>query len=255
MRRYLQFLQLFDLLRYQVFPFRLVNHLPVLGRAKPQEWIVVRLHNPAARIESLPLETSEMHMPFSNEQQLRIKETLISKGNQQLLLFIKFLYYLFLRPGFELRLLRVRDIKQHTVFVPAADRAKNNKGEHVVIPAALEEIIGEFRLRRYNKEYFVFSALGVPGPELAGINYFYKRHRKLLDELALTDEQYTLYGYKHTGAINLYEATKDLLAVQRHCRHSSSSQIDAYLRKYGVIVDTQVLNMPRFGAPGKIKSA
>lgn len=56
-----------------------------------------------------------------------------------------------------------------------------------------------------------------------------------------------------TPGSNSDGAIEDMLAVQRHCRHSSSSQTDAYLRKYGVIVDTQVVNMPRFGAPGKVK--
>jgi hypothetical protein len=72
----------------------------------------------------------------------------------------------------------------------------------------------------------VFSKDKKPGIEMVGVNYFYKKHRKLLNKLGLTDEAYTLYGYKHTGVINLYIATKDISVVQRHCRHSSSSQTE-----------------------------
>jgi hypothetical protein len=38
--------------------------------------------------------------------------------------------------------------------------------------------------------------------------------KKLLEVPGLADQSYTLYGYRHTGAINLCTATKDLLPVQ-----------------------------------------
>ncbi len=212
------------------------------------------LVNPLLKIESLTVESSDMHMPFTNEQLQLIEERIKEKQDPQLALFIKFLYYLFIRPGIELRFLQVKDIKPKTILVRSS-KAKNNKGEHIVIPAALEALIQEYKLRSYPADYYVFTQNKTPGPQPAGVNYFYKRHRKLLDELNLVDEQYTLYGYKHTGAINLYEATKDLLIVQRHCRHSSSSQTDEYLRKYGVIIDTRVVNMPLFGAAQKAVSS
>lgn len=186
----------------------------------------IKISNPILKIESLSVESSDMHMPFNNAQLQMIEEKVMEKGDMQLLLFIKFLYYLFLRPGIELRFLQIKDIKLETLLARSS-RAKTNKGQHVVIPADMEQIIQELKLISYLPDYYVFSTSGKPRETPVEVNYFYKRHWKLLDELELTDEQFTLYDYKHTGAINLYKATKNLLLVQRHCGHSSSSQTDA----------------------------
>jgi integrase len=202
------------------------------------------IKNPVHKVEHLRNEESDMHMPFTNGQMQLIKAAMIEKGDYQLLLFVSFIYYTFTRPGEEVRLLRVGDVLEKTIFIPSK-RSKNNQGEHIAIPPGLERMIKEHRIREYPKEYFVFSHLGTPGPEQVSKDFFYQRHRKILQGLGLTG--YTLYGYKHTGAINLYESTKDILTVQRHCRHYSSSQTDAYLRKYGVIVNMKVVSMPDFG--------
>ena len=44
----------------------------------------------------------------------------------------------------------------------------------------------------------------------------------------------TLYSWKHTGAIKLYQATKDMKKVQRQCRHWSITETDNYLRDLGL---------------------
>jgi integrase len=208
------------------------------------------IKNPITKVEALTVEASELHLPFSNAQLSSIQETLLQKGDKQLLLFISFIYYTFARPAEEVRLLQVKDIREKTIFIPSK-RAKNNKGEHITIHQDLEALIEEHGLRKYPKDYYVFTADQKPGEVPAGVNYFYKRHKKLLEELGLADESYTLYGYKHTGAINLYNATKDLLTVQRHCRHSTAAQTETYLRKYGVIANEKALQIPRFGGLGK----
>ncbi len=204
------------------------------------------LKNPITRVESLSVEASELHLPFSNAQLSAIQEKLLEQGDKQLLLFISFIYYTFARPTEEVRLLQVKDIREKTIFIPSR-RAKNNKGEHITIHPDLEVLIKEHGLRDYPKDYYIFTADQKPGEVPAGVNYFYKRHKKLLEELGLADQSYTLYGYKHTGAINLYNATKDLLTVQRHCRHSTAAQTETYLRKYGVIANEKALQIPRFG--------
>ncbi len=86
--------------------------------------------------------------------------------------------------------------------------AKNNKGEHIIIHQDLEALIQEHSLRGYPKDYYIFTADQRLNEVPDGVNYFYKRHKKLLEELRLTDESCNCYGYKHTGAVNLYNATK-----------------------------------------------
>jgi integrase len=155
------------------------------------------IKNSITKVEALTVEASELHLPFSNAQLSSIQETLLAKGDKQLLLFISFIYYTFARPAEEVRLLQVKDIREKTIFIPPSGprttRANTSPStrtwKHSSRSTAYANSQGLLRLHADQK----------PGEVPAGVNYFYKRHKKLLEELGLADESYTLYGYKHTG--------------------------------------------------------
>jgi hypothetical protein len=209
------------------------------------EHLELLIKNPVAKVEHLRVVESDMHKPVRVEHLQLIRKHLLEKGDKQLFLFINFLYYTFTRPNEEIRRLQVKDIREKTIFIPSS-RAKNNRGEHIGIPVALEKLIQEYKLRDLPPDYYVFSNNGQPGEKLVGGRYFYRKHIKLLQELKLDKYNYTLYGHKHTGAITLYEQTKDILAVKNHCRHTSSAQTDTYLRKYGAMLNEKAIQLREF---------
>jgi integrase len=176
---------------------------------------------------------SGKHIPFTNDQFKAIREKCIEVSEHHLLLFVRFIYFTFGRPS-EVRMLRVRDIKTNTIFYRAED-AKNDKGQHVQIPLALEDQIIAHKLREYPPHYYIFSILGEPGEQPVGANYMYKHHKKVLDSLKMSDQDYTLYGHKHTGVINLFFAGADIKQIQMQCRHSNIAQTDKYLRDLGLL--------------------
>jgi integrase len=47
----------------------------------------------------------------------------------------------------------------------------------------------------------------------------------------------TFYCWKHTGAMNLYMATKDPYIVMNQCRHSEITTTMIYLRSLGLVVN------------------
>ncbi|MBD2704777.1 hypothetical protein IC229_29355 [Spirosoma sp. BT702] len=53
---------------------------------------------------------------------------------------------------------------------------------------------------------------------------------------------YDLYGWKHTGVIALYMATKDMKLIQQQCGHSTITQTDEYLRDLGLFLDYDILD-------------
>ncbi|RSK45160.1 tyrosine-type recombinase/integrase [Hymenobacter rigui] len=202
--------------------------------------------NPCAPTELRKVEASPIHVPYTEAERQAITAEILKRGDEQLLLYISFIYYGFIRSGSELRLLRVRDIKPRTVLVPAA-RAKNGKAEHVAIVRQLEAMIEKAGLRSYPPDAYVFTKEHKPGPEPVGKNWFAKRHRKVLTAVGLNDGEHTVYGYKHTGAINLYLATQDIELVRRHCRHAHAGITATYLRKLGMFDDDeQLAKMPDF---------
>jgi hypothetical protein len=211
--------------------------------AKREENVVIR--NPFLNIDKKKVAKSRKHVAYTNAQLETIRKKVLDKGDKQLYLFIHFIYYTFVRPGLELRLMQVKDIRERTVYIPP-ERAKNDEGEHVEIAPGLEKLIQQHQLRNYPSNYYIFTSKGKPGETPVGKNYFYKRHSKILRELGLTDREYTIYGYKHTGAINLYRITKDIKLVQRHCRHAMSKQTDEYLRDLGEITSLDGSGLPDF---------
>ncbi len=196
--------------------------------------------NPLDNLSQLKTESGK-HVPFTNAQIKRIKERIQKKGDTQLLLFISFLYYTLARPREEVRLLQVRDLREKTIFIPSA-RSKNNKGGHIIIPPPLEQLIEQYKLRDYPPHYYIFTLKGVPGEKHVGKDYFYLRHRQILKELKLTDQAYDLYGWKHTGVINLFSAGADIKAIQQQCRHSTIGQTDRYMKDLGLIRNEEMLS-------------
>ncbi|WP_461106487.1 hypothetical protein [Spirosoma koreense] len=192
--------------------------------------------NPFKKIKNLRVDESDDHRPFTAEQTREIRETILAKGDDQLWVFCQFIYFLFLRPGKELRLLKVGDILEKQVKV-ISGTAKNRRTGYIDISAELELVIQRFKLRSYRPTHYVFTVDGHPGATPTGVNYFYKRHRKIMEDLELFGHDYDLYSWKPTGAVALYRATKDLLRVQRHCRHSSPDQTYTYLRKHGSVFE------------------
>ncbi|QIP15674.1 site-specific integrase [Spirosoma aureum] len=196
--------------------------------------------NPFVTVKPLA-ERPGRHTAFLPDQVGRIRDACVLTQDHQLWLFLNFIYYTFARPQSELRLLRVGDILDRTIRIDA-ENAKNNRTAHVLIPPPLEKLLIQHRIRDYQANHYVFTIDGIPGPKPAYEKYFYNQHRRILNLLKMTDQSYDLYGWKHTGVIALYRATKDVKLIQRQCRHSSLDQTDKYLRDLGLF-----LNEDQFG--------
>lgn len=203
---------------------------------------VIKLKNHPLKNEKKKKATrSTQHRPYTNEQLRAILALCDHAERHQLKLYLQFLYYTFARPRSEVRLLRVEDLRQTTIWI-RPDQDKNRVGRHVDIPPALEQLIACHQLRTYPGHYYVFGSEGTPGPEPIGITTFSNQFKIVLIALGLHGQSYDLYGFKHTGNINLYLATKDLKAVMDQNGHSSLSMTEKYLRDLGLLQNEKVMN-------------
>lgn len=186
-------------------------------------------------------EVSHTHAAYSTAQLKKFADTI---GDKQLLLFIRFVYFTLARPK-ELSFLKVghiqMDFKQVLI---AGEEAKTGREQYVGINGEFAKLIEASGVLDYPHDCYVFSALGTPGPKKIGVNYFTKRFRTVLDDLGFKkiNPRYTLYSFKHSGAIQLYRETKDISIVQRQCRHTDPSQTWAYLQDLGLFSDFTALN-------------
>lgn len=200
--------------------------------------------NPCKKIQKIGVQSGN-HTPYTNEQIGEIKRVIEEKGFDRLLLFVQFIYYTLARPR-ELKALRVGDIGEKTIMFKGKI-SKNKKTQFVMIPDALEILIEAYQLRSQPKDFFVFGKNGFPSAESIVRDYFYEQFVVVLKELNLRKKGYTIYSFKHTAVINLYNAGVDIKDIQAQCRHSSIAQTDVYLKDLGLIKnDTLKSNYPAF---------
>ena len=189
--------------------------------------------NPFSEIKNLNT-VVQKHAAYSKKEIKLIKDECL-KTDTQLWLFISFIYYTAIRPGEELRRLKINDIKEKTILIDG-NNAKNNKSQHITIPAPLQKIINEHKLRVFPKDHYVFSN-GGPGERLLGKHLFYDRHVLILKKLGLSGKNFDLYAWKHTGCIALFQATQNIELIRNHCRHSDIATTQKYLRDLGLFTD------------------
>jgi len=204
--------------------------------------------DPLRNISSLPVVVKK-HPAYSDQQIVLIKKEIKKSaasaakhrkpGYEQLQLFISFIYYLMARP-IEILELKISDIQLNTNRVLFAGESSKNKIEdYVEIAPKLEAIIKKSKLTKFPAEHFVFSKNGLPGPVKVHENFFWDKHKRVLERTRLLtiNKHFSLYSYKHSGAISLYKATKDIKLVQRQCRHQTLEQTNTYLRDLGILSD------------------
>ena len=203
--------------------------------------------NSTAGIKRLKTKPSSRHQPYTKEEMTRIKQACIDKGEHELLLFISFTYYSFIRKS-ELSELRIEDIKKDKIVVHGSI-AKNKKTGFVQIAPGLEKIIQEYKLRECPQNHLIFGKLGFPGTEKIASYFFYERFLKLLEAIGMEKGNRTLYSFKHSGVIALYSQIRnfqDLRFLQEQCRHSSFAMTEKYLRELGLILPTDTTILESF---------
>ena len=161
----------------------------------------------------------------------------ISKRDPQLWMAIEFETYCFLRPGKELRLLKIRDIDFARGLINVDRfRSKTNRERFATIPDHfLLKIREVYNLHKYNRDYYVFGKGYKPGPECLGKNNLKNRFNSFREMLNMPSE-YKLYSWKHTGNSLALDNNISMYALRDQNGHSSVQVTEIYTKnKVGTI--------------------
>jgi integrase len=187
--------------------------------------------NPVVRIPILGQIVDNAAVPFTGDEIKKMKE-LIKDTDLQLWLACQIQYYCAIRPGHELRLMKIGwiDFDNHLFRVPSTI-AKNNETEIVEIPDVLfDELVNVYHLNTYNKDYYVIGSEGLPGTKHYGKNTLRNRFNKFRDKLNISKDK-VFYSWKHSGAIDLIENGLQPYNLQEHLRHKNFDTTERYLKK------------------------
>lgn len=154
----------------------------------------------------------------------------MKKNDEQVYLFCAMIFYCAIRPGTELRLLKVKDINFFTNTITIREEnAKTTEGI-INMPPEIIRILKSMKISSYDRDFYIFGKGKEPGLECWGKNYFRLEHIKYRDELKLPKE-YKLYSWKVTGAILFAMSGAPLPAIRDHLRHAHTTTTDIYLSK------------------------
>lgn len=158
----------------------------------------------------------------------------IGQDDPQLYLACMIQFFCAIRPGTELRLLKIKHIEFWTgnIHINMLD-AKTEKDEIVGIPNQLHKLFTEtYHLQNYNREFYIFGINGMPGATPLGVNNMRNRFNKFRDELNLSTE-YKYYSLKHTGAGMMMDSgIFNLKELMEHLRHTDINSTYHYIRRY-----------------------
>lgn len=166
---------------------------------------------------------------YIKPDQLHLIMDLAKKDSFEFYVFLKFVFYLFVRPHAELRQLKINhiDFKDKTILVPGSI-SKNHKEAILPIPEALFKDLSY--LKNCNGSNYIFSHNMQPGTAMVGKNYYLNLYRQFRLAHGI-GKQYTIYSWKHTGAIMAVNAGVPVKDIQMQMRHHSLDITDSYLRQ------------------------
>lgn len=167
---------------------------------------------------------------FQKHQRRKILSYL-EKTNPQLFLHCLFIYFTGIRPRSELRKIKVGDIEWEKGRISVSGEfSKNHKTQFVglcknFLPYLqhLKELPPAQYIFHRKKDKF----------RPAGQNTYGEWFREALDGMGYSKE-YQLYSWKHTGAMEVYQATKDIVALQHWARHADIRTTQLYIRQLGI---------------------
>ena len=184
--------------------------------------------------------SEQLHKPIHNLGDL-LEE--IERFDANLHLCCLLAYGCLLRPHREIRSLTWGDFNQDlSVISLAGSRTKGKRNRIVPVAPYIRSYLIAIRPAKWTRNLNVFSQNEAP----FAIGYFNCHWTRFKRASALLEKDQTLYSFRHTGAIQVYEKTGSLTKLQQAMGHSSLQVSLTYLRGLEVRQLDQD-DMPNFG--------
>lgn len=181
---------------------------------------------------TMPRKKKDQSAEVIQIEDLRILLPEIKKIDPQLYLACMIQYYCFIRPGKELRLLRIGDIDLHDgIITVRQENAKNKLRQVVTIPQQLIDICIEYGVDKADKDLFIFGNKKRFGNRACSINMLRWRFNKVRDRLNLS-KGYKFYSFKHTGASRLHQSGISMRELMDQLRHTKLEATQHYVKKH-----------------------
>jgi len=188
----------------------------------------------------LPRKKKEQGADVIQPEDLKPLLLMIKEEDRQLFLACMIQYYCFIRPGKELRLLRIGDIDlRQGVITVRQENAKNKLRQVVTMPQQLIDICYEYDIDKADKSLYIFGKRKRFNIRAVSVNMLRWRFNKFRDRLNLS-KGYKFYSFKHTGASALHISGISMRELMDQLRHTNLDATQHYLKKHCGIVNNRI---------------
>jgi integrase len=188
-------------------------------------------------------QTATLHQIYTPEQILEILKFL-KKHHFNLYVCCLLTYGCLLRPHQEVRLLKKRHFNADYSTVSLSGSENKGKKVRVVgVPQYIRNEVQSLLDGIKNPEANIFSLIEAPFNDY----YFSCAWKRMKDDM-VEDGIYfkplqTMYSFRHSAAVNIYERTKDLNALQQLLGHSTMVVTLKYLRGLGLLNSDELIDL------------
>ena len=168
--------------------------------------------------------TEQLHKPFKDVN--LVFEEILS-FDSRLYLCCLLAYGCLLRPHREIRLLKWEDFADDLSWVSLSGKMTKSKKNRVVpVPGYIKRILENYKTCHSQPCHNIFSGTSEPYNQY----YFTTLWGRYKSKSMVLEGNQTLYSFRHTGAINVFQKTGSLTKLQYIMGHSTLQVSLTYLR-------------------------
>lgn len=200
--------------------------------------------------ETLTIRSEERaHMVYDREDLDKVL-AFLKDNNFKLYVCCLLTYGCWLRPHVEIRNLRVSSFSDDFKYIRlSGSQVKNKKNRIVYVPDFVRNEI--LNLNLPDADVNIFSRTNEAPNEYYFSTQFGRIKKRMIEE-NIIKPNHTIYSFRHTAALDLFNKTKNVATVMSAMAHSSISVTERYLRSIGKVnLDEITSNAPE--APGFLK--
>lgn len=184
--------------------------------------------NPCEGISKLNARSTQ-HKAYTDADMVRIKNW-IDKNDPYLGLFIKFIMMGLRRVEVVRLQLGNFDLENGLILLPSKKEKTNRNKVKIIFKKWRGDFIN-MELDKYPSNYYFFTHSKQPGLKMCSADWFTDKF-KILKKALNFDRSYTLYGFRHTTAINLFKGGADLKDIMNITGHTSLQAFQVYIQQY-----------------------
>ncbi|MCX2573644.1 tyrosine-type recombinase/integrase [Pedobacter sandarakinus] len=182
---------------------------------------------------------ASLHVPYT-ESELRNVLDFLKINYPNLHLCCLLTYGCLLRPHHEVRLLKVKHIvKDFSQIQLSGSENKSKRIRTVYIPEYVKPILRKRLAEITDSETNIFSLKHEPF-NVGYFNLMWGKASIKMKKLELLKVNQTIYSFRHTAAIKIYQKTKDIHILQQLLQHSDMIVTLNYLRGLGEVSDEKL---------------